>query len=53
MSFGLGLAINLPVLPIRLYAARPVEWRGTSFQLANNPNFWEGWEFVFSIQGLF
>ena len=53
MSFGLGLAINLPVLPIRLYAARPVEWVGDSFRLANNSNFWEGWEFVFSIQGLF
>lgn len=53
MSFGIGLAINLPVLPIRLYAARPVEWQGTSFQLANSPEFFEAWEFVFSIQGLF
>jgi len=55
MSFGLGLAINLPVLPIRLYVARPVEWnQGTgSFMLANDPSFWKGWEFVFSIQGLF
>ncbi|MGL4394842.1 MAG: outer membrane protein assembly factor BamA [Brevinema sp.] len=53
MSFGMGLAVNLPVLPIRLYVARPVEWKGTSFQLANDPSFWKGWEFVFSIQGLF
>ncbi len=55
MSFGLGLAINLPVLPIRLYAARPVEWNAgaNNFKLANDPSFWKGWEFVFSIQGLF
>lgn len=53
MSFGLGLAINLPVLPIRLYAARPVEWQNGGFKLANDPSFWKGWEFVFSIQGLF
>ncbi|MGL4367419.1 MAG: outer membrane protein assembly factor BamA [Brevinemataceae bacterium] len=55
MSFGLGLALNLPVLPIRLYVARPVEWNFAtgSFELANTPDFWKGWEFVFSIQGLF
>ncbi|MGL5956533.1 MAG: outer membrane protein assembly factor BamA [Brevinema sp.] len=53
MSFGIGAAINLPVLPIRLYAARPVEWQNGAFRLANNPSFWKGWEFVFSIQGLF
>ncbi len=54
MSFGVGLAINLPILPIRLYAARPVEWQqGSGFKLANNDSFWRGWEFVFSIQGLF
>lgn len=55
MSFGLGLAINLPVLPIRVYMARPVEWnQGVGgFMLANDPSFWKAWEFVFSIQGLF
>ncbi|MGL4676916.1 MAG: outer membrane protein assembly factor BamA [Brevinema sp.] len=53
MSFGIGAAINLPILPIRLYAARPVEWQNGAFRLANDPSFWKGWEFVFSIQGLF
>ncbi len=53
MSFGAGLAINLPVLPIRLYGARPVEWQNGAFKLANTTKFWEGLEFVFSIQGLF
>ncbi|MGL4562514.1 MAG: outer membrane protein assembly factor BamA [Brevinema sp.] len=55
MSFGLGLAVNLPVLPIRLYVARPVEWNASQqrFQLANTPDFFKGFEFVFSIQGLF
>ncbi len=53
MSFGAGLAINLPVLPIRLYGARPVEWQNGSFQLANDSDFWDGFEFVFTIQGLF
>lgn len=55
MSFGLGLALNIPILPVRLYVARPVEWDKNqgSFQLAGSRDFWKSWEFVFSIQGLF
>lgn len=53
MSLGLGLAVNLPVLPIRLYVARPFEWRDGTFKPTVDGNFWKNWQFVFSVQGLF
>ena len=53
MSMGLGLAINLPILPIRLYVARPFEWKDGTFKPTASGNFWQDWQFVFSIQGLF
>ncbi|MGL5722840.1 MAG: outer membrane protein assembly factor BamA [Brevinema sp.] len=53
MSMGLGLAINLPILPIRLYVARPFEWRDGTFRPTDSGDFWKDWQFVFSIQGLF
>ncbi|MGL5255148.1 MAG: outer membrane protein assembly factor BamA [Brevinema sp.] len=53
MSMGLGIAINLPILPIRLYVARPFEWREGTFKPTASGDFWKDWQFVFSIQGLF
>ncbi len=52
-SFGLGIMINISMLPIRLYLARPVIFENKSPKLWQSDKFFESWQFVFSIQGLF
>lgn len=58
-SFGIGIKINIPQLPIRLYLARQAyydtdlgRWHlGASS--SDDEEFFKNWQVVFSIQGLF
>lgn len=54
-SFGIGIKINIPQLPIRLYLARKAEYDSdlSKWQLSTDQYFFKNWEIVFSIQGLF
>lgn len=59
-SFGLGIRINIPMIPIRLYLARrgyydavDQRWRLQADSTGNEGFFNNDWNVVFSIQGLF
>lgn len=55
-SFGVGVQINIPMIPIRFYMARKGMFNnpaGGPFGLYGNEHFWEYWQPVISIQGLF
>jgi outer membrane protein insertion porin family len=54
-SFGIGIKINIPMLPIRLYLARRAEYdmKMQAWQLTSSQEFFDDWRVVFSIQGLF
>jgi outer membrane protein assembly factor BamA len=52
-SFGFGVMINIPSLPIRMYLARQVRVQDNQLKLFGSDKFFENWQFVFSIQGLF
>lgn len=54
-SFGIGVKINIPQLPIRLYLARKGYYDSDlqQWQLQGSQEFFENWQIVFSIQGLF
>ena len=54
-SFGIGAKINIPMLPIRLYLARKGYYDSTQgkYMLETSQNFFENWQIVFSIQGLY
>lgn len=55
MSFGIGIKINIPMLPIRLYLARKVFYDSglSQWQYSGKQEFFDDWRVVFSIQGLF
>lgn len=54
-SFGAGIRINIPMLPIRMYMARRGYYDAATanWKLDGDGTFWDNWQFVFSIQGLF
>ncbi len=58
-SFGLGIRINIPMIPIRLYVARRGEidqynrWNLRADTTGSTKLFNQDWNVVFSIQGLF
>ncbi|NPV01626.1 MAG: outer membrane protein assembly factor BamA [Brevinematales bacterium] len=54
-SFGFGVKLNIPGLPIRLYLARKGGFDNTSmsWKLEKNQYLLDNWQVVFSIQGLF
>lgn len=52
-SFGLGAMINIPGLPIRMYLARQIYFDNNVPKLYGSDQFFNNWQFVFAIQGLF
>lgn len=54
-SFGIGLQVNIPMIPIRIYMARKGYYNSTTglWQMYGSENFFEYWQPVISIQGLF
>jgi len=52
-SFGIGVMINIPSLPIRMYLARQFKVQDNQIRLYTSDKFFDNWQFVFSIQGLF
>ncbi|MCX8029315.1 MAG: outer membrane protein assembly factor BamA [Brevinematales bacterium] len=52
-SFGIGAMINIPGFPIRLYLARQFTIKDNKPQLYTSDQFFNNWQFVFAIQGLF
>ncbi|MEN2997651.1 MAG: outer membrane protein assembly factor BamA [Brevinematia bacterium] len=52
-SFGLGAMINIPGFPIRIYLARQIVFENSIPKLYLSDKFFENWQFVFAIQGLF
>jgi outer membrane protein assembly factor BamA len=52
-SFGAGIIINIPGIPIRFYMARRFAYDGQNWGLSDSKDFWTGWQPVLSIQGIF
>ncbi|MGC8870292.1 MAG: outer membrane protein assembly factor BamA [Brevinematia bacterium] len=52
-SFGLGVMINIPSFPIRMYLARQFNPQENGINLYGSDQFFNNWQFVFAIQGLF
>ncbi len=54
-SFGAGIRINIPMFPIRLYLARRFFYSDSlkRWTLYGSDRFFEHWEVVFSVAGLF
>ncbi|MFN4244889.1 MAG: outer membrane protein assembly factor BamA, partial [Brevinematia bacterium] len=52
-SFGIGVMINIPGLPIRIYLARQLKFQDNVPKLYISDQFFNNWQFVFAIQGLF
>ncbi len=52
-SFGIGVMINIPGLPIRMYLARQLRFENNTPKLYISDQFFNNWQFVFAIQGLF
>lgn len=54
-SFGPGIQINIPMLPIRFYMAKKGYYSTAlqQFQFVGQQQFWTDWTPVVSIQGLF
>lgn len=52
-SFGAGIMINIPMIPIRFYMARRGLYEGGQWQLLGSQEFFENWTPVLAIQGLF
>ncbi|MCS7298793.1 MAG: outer membrane protein assembly factor BamA [Spirochaetia bacterium] len=52
-SFGIGAMINIPGFPIRIYLARQFRFQDNTPRLYLSDQFFNNWQFVFAIQGLF
>jgi outer membrane protein insertion porin family len=54
-SFGAGASLLVPGIPVRIYLARRFKYDYSvgSYQLANSQNFFQDWDFVFSVAGYF
>lgn len=52
-SFGLGVMINIPGFPVRIYLARQINFEDNTIKLYGSDQFLNNWQFVFAIQGLF
>jgi outer membrane protein assembly factor BamA len=52
-SFGIGIQINIPMIPIRFYMARRGWYNNGNWELLGNQQFFEYWTPVLAIQGLF
>jgi outer membrane protein assembly factor BamA len=54
-SFGAGASLVVPGIPVRIYLARRFKYDYSvgRYQLANSQNFFQDWDFVFSVAGYF
>ena len=54
-SFGAGASLVVPGIPVRIYLARRFKYDYSvgRYQLVNSQNFFQDWDFVFSVAGYF